>query len=81
MRIKSIARILMAATSIMMVCGLLASGPSAMAESHERHCSNRTLFGDYGFTVEGLLLEVPGVTLPPGATIQLCGVVLQHYAA
>lgn len=50
-----------------------------MAESHERHCSNRTLFGDYGFTLEGLLLEVPGVTLPPGATIQLRGVVLQHY--
>jgi hypothetical protein len=38
----------------------------------DRHCSNRTLDGNYGFTVEGLL----GI---PGPGIQVRGVVLQSY--
>ena len=63
MKHKSIARVLVAVTPIVMVCGLLASSTSAMAESHERRCSNRTLFGDYGSVSEGVLLNIPG--LPP----------------
>jgi hypothetical protein len=47
----------------MIVCGLLASGASAMAQSNEGHCSNRTLFGDYGYASEGVLLPAPGVSL------------------
>jgi len=47
----------------MIVCGLLASGASAMAQSNDGHCSNRTLFGDYGYASEGVLLPAPGVTL------------------
>lgn len=66
----SIARILLAAVPFMMVCGLVASGSPAQAQSLERHCSNRTLTGDYGFALEGEILG-PGITLR--------GVVLQHY--
>ncbi|HEY1965714.1 MAG TPA: hypothetical protein VGG59_12320 [Acidobacteriaceae bacterium] len=38
----------------------------------EKHCSNRTLNGNYGLTIEGLL----GI---PGPGIQVRGVVLQGY--
>ena len=44
-----------------------------MAESDGGHCSNRTLFGDYGSAVEGLLLPAPGIALP------IRGVVMTHY--
>src|SRR5882724_3457105 len=68
MQRKSVSRILMAAIPIMIVCFVLA-GASDMAQSDtahsgDRHCSNRTLFGDYGFAVEGLVLPAPGVTIP-----------------
>jgi hypothetical protein len=43
--------------------GLLASGASALAQSNNGHCSNQTLFGDYGFAAEGVLLPAPGVSL------------------
>jgi hypothetical protein len=68
MQRKSVSRMWMAAV---LVCGLLALGASAMAQSatadsHEGHCSNRTLFGEYGCSVQGVLLNVPG--LPSEAT-------------
>ena len=49
-------RISMIATPMMIVCGLLVSGASGRAESEDGACSNRTLRGDYGSTVEGLVL-------------------------
>jgi hypothetical protein len=54
MRRKSISRMRMLA---MIVCGLLASDASAIAQSNDGHCSNRMLFGDYGYTSEGVLLS------------------------
>jgi hypothetical protein len=66
-------RILMLATPLMIVCGLLASGVSARADSHDGPCSNRTLRGDYGFAIEGLLLPAPGVTIP------VRGVAMTHF--
>jgi len=54
----------MIATPMMIVCGLLGSGASAMAESDGGHCSNRTLFGDYGAAVEGVLIIPGGIQLP-----------------
>jgi hypothetical protein len=60
MQKKSVSRMRMLA---MIVCGLLASGASAMAQSNDGHCSNRTLFGDYGYASEGVLLPAPGVSL------------------
>ncbi len=67
-------RISMIATPMMIVCGLLASGAPAMAESDSLlHCSNRTLFGDYGnFNSEGVLIGTPG--LPQEAQFRSIGV-------
>lgn len=54
-------KISMIATPLMIVCGLLASGASARAESEGGACSNRTLQGDYGYAAEGVLLGIPGL--------------------
>ena len=59
------------ATQTMIVCGLLAFSVSAIAQSTSEttdggRCSNRTLKGDYGCSVQGVLLNVPG--LPAEAT-------------
>jgi hypothetical protein len=75
MKRNSIARILMAVSQTVIVCSLLASGVSAMAESDDKRCSNRTLFGDYGSVSEGVLLNVPG--LPPEA--QFRAVTMTHF--
>jgi len=66
-----ISKILKTAIPITIACVLFASGCSAMAQStpaqsHEGHCSNRTLSGEYGCSVQGFLLNIPG--LPPEAT-------------
>ena len=70
MKNSSISRILLAAAPIIVACGLIAPGTSAVAQSLERHCSNRTLVGAYGFALEGEIL---------GPGIQLRGVVMQRY--
>ncbi len=49
----------------MIVWGLLALGAPAIADSEDGTCSNRTLKGDYGAAVEGVLL------IPGPVTIQL----------
>ena len=71
MKDNLISRIVMPATHTMFLCFLLASGVSALAQSKSEttnggRCSNRTLSGDYGCSVQGVLLNVPG--LPPEAT-------------
>jgi hypothetical protein len=65
-------RILMSATPVVL-CFLLAFGASAVAQSNstsahssDGQCSNRTLHGPYGCSVQGVLLNIPG--LPPEAT-------------
>jgi hypothetical protein len=72
-----ISRISIIATPLMIVCGLLASSASAMAQSDDRHrsCSNGTLSGDYGYAAEGLLSPGPG--LPP--ELQFRSVGLSHF--
>jgi len=62
------------ATHTMIVCGLLAFSVSAVAQSKNDpgnggRCSNRTLNGDYGFTLEGTFLPATPVR----------GLVMQHY--
>jgi hypothetical protein len=59
MQRKLVSRRWMLAT---IVCALLASGTSA-AQSNHGQCSNRTLFGNYGFAAEGVLLPTPGVSV------------------
>jgi len=74
MQRKSISRISMIAAPVMIVCGLLASGAPARAQSDDDGpCSNQTLRGDYGFAVEGVILPAPGVTIP------IRGVTMTHY--
>jgi len=52
-------RISMIASPLIIVCGLLVSGSPARAEAQDGHCSDRTLIGDYGAAVEGVLI-IPG---------------------
>ena len=71
MKTHSISRTLMATTPMLIVCVVLALGASAVAEGPGTGpCSNRTLFGDYGLTVEAMLL---------GPNLPLRAVVMQHY--
>jgi hypothetical protein len=75
MTTASILRILRNAIPTIIVCAALASGGSAMvqsatSDSHDGRCSNRTLSGNYGFTLEGVLL---------GPNLPIRGVVMQHY--
>ena len=65
-------RFWMSATPVVL-CALIAFGGSAVAQSNstsahssDGQCSNRTLHGAYGCSVQGVLLNVPG--LPPEAT-------------
>ena len=79
---KATSRTLMAVAAIV-ICWSLAPGTSAGAQSdsgfaakgavQSRHCSNRTLAGDYGYAAEGLLLPAPGVAL------QFRGVGMTHF--
>ncbi|MGI8961507.1 MAG: hypothetical protein ACR2IV_17455 [Bryobacteraceae bacterium] len=74
---KQSMKISMFATPLMIVCGLLASGASGIAQSDDQHCScsNRTLSGDYGSIAEGVLLPNPG--LPPELPFRSVG--LTHF--
>jgi hypothetical protein len=79
---KQTLRISMIAIPMMVIYGLLGSGTSAMAQSDpgsqgpeestelHRSCSNRTLHGDYGATVEGFVV---------GAGLSIRGVVMAHF--
>lgn len=62
---------------VMIRCAVAAISSSVWAANDntgdkEKRCSNRTLNGSYGFTVEGLL----GI---PGGGTQIRGVILQEY--
>ena len=82
MKNKSALKISMITVSAM-IFGLLASGASAMAQSNDdistlsqsgfTHCSNQTLRGNYGASVQGVLLPAPGVSL------QFVAVTMNHF--
>ena len=83
MKRKSVLRMSMVVIPTMAICGLLVAASSARVDQERgtghddentKVCTNKTLQGDYGFTVEGELL---GPGLPPEA--QFRGVVMQHY--
>jgi len=61
------------AIPVVIVCGLLGSGASAMAEPDDGHCSNRTLFGNYGAAVEGVLI------IPGAPELQFRAVTMNHF--
>jgi hypothetical protein len=75
MQWRSVSRMSMLAIPIMIVCGLLVAassmGPTARADNEDtKVCTNKTLQGDYGFTLVGEIL---------GPGLQFRGVVMQHY--
>jgi hypothetical protein len=77
MQRKSVSKLPRMAMHILIACAFTAVSTSVWAANDDRgdrdkHCSNRTLHGNYGLTIEGLL----GI---PGPGIQLRGVVLQGY--
>lgn len=50
-----VSRISMVATPMMIVCGLVAACSPAWADDgQDVKCTNRTLMGDYGFSIEGV---------------------------
>ena len=69
MQSKSVSRISMVATPMMVVCGMLVVGSSAWADDKEQTCSVKTLKGRYLFAEKGTILPPAfGVTVPtPGA--------------
>jgi len=67
---KLFTRLMLAVTPVVIVCCLLTSDASAAARSEVQPCSNHTLFGDYGFALEGTFL---------GPGLPFRGVVMQHY--
>ena len=62
------------AIPLMMVSGLLASSISALADSDDQRCSNRTLSGDYGWAAQGLVS--PG---PPPPVLPFTAVGTAHF--
>jgi hypothetical protein len=75
-------KIVVVATGLFMVCGAVALGPLVGAQSEDRFreskaswfkCSNRTLRGDYGFSIDGTVLAGT-----PNAFL-LRGVAMTHF--
>ncbi len=60
MQSRSTFKLSMVALPLAIVCGLLASSVAAKADSDDRPCSDRTLYGNYGFTIIGEILA-PGI--------------------
>jgi hypothetical protein len=78
MQLKLVSKLSMMAAPIMVVCGLAVAALPALADPSFPLCSNRTLQGNYGFTIEGIL-GIPGGQLPPGLGLTLRGVAMTHY--
>ena len=80
MKTTVLSRNLKFAAPVLVLLGLLAFSTSVTAQLNSEsapvaHCSNRTLYGDYGCSIQGFLLDVPG--LPPQATF--VGVTTAHF--
>jgi hypothetical protein len=59
------------ATAATLAGALLGTATPTLAQA-DGSCSNRTLFGDYAFTIEGLIIT-------PGGALPLRGVALTHF--
>jgi len=73
MQRKSVSKMLTLRNWIIVFCALLASCASAIAQSSDARCSNRTIFGDYGSDSRGLFLPAPGVS------IEFVGLTMTHF--
>jgi hypothetical protein len=65
-RIKSIFRTLSIASPVVMICGVLVSAAFAndASENEKRTCSDQMFLGDYGFTIEGVILPPSAPSFP-----------------
>ena len=61
---KQNSRISMITCRLMAVCGVLVSGAFAQAQTASGACTDRVLRGDYGFTIEGVLVPSPSIAVP-----------------
>jgi hypothetical protein len=74
MQTKSVSKMVMVVALMVIACGLLASGKSALAQSNQtptsgndgngQRCSNRTLNGSYAYSSNGQVLPAPGLSFP-----------------
>ena len=69
---KQSLRISIMATPMMIIGTLLGAGAPANAQEAATFCSNRTLAGDYGFSIDGVILAGP-------STLPLRGVAMTHF--
>src|SRR6266567_7894309 len=62
MKLRSILKLPMIATSVLMFCGSLSVVSPALAQ-HGQACSTETIEGDYGYVATGVLLPAPNISL------------------
>ncbi len=79
MQNKSVATILKAAAQLAMACGVLIIAGSPAWADDEAKCTNKTLQGDYGFRIEGVILTLPGGAIVPPGGLPLRGVAMSHF--
>ena len=63
MRKCAISRMSIVTICSVALCSLILASPLALGDDRDRPCSNRTLSGDYGTDVKGLLLPAPGTSI------------------
>ena len=68
-----LSRISILAIRTIVVSSLVLAASTVWANDGDRQCSNRTLSGDYGCEVRGLLLPAPGVS------IEFRGLTMTHF--
>ena len=60
-----------------MACSLLLASSPLWADD-EAKCTNKMLKGDYAFSIEGVILALPGANIPPGG-IPVRGVAMSTF--
>jgi len=63
---------------IVAICAAFIASAVAKADDEVAKCDARTLQGDYGFHVEGVVVAIPGIVLPPGG-VPLRGVAMTRF--
>jgi hypothetical protein len=67
----------MKVSTMMIACGLVMANSPIWADDEAR-CTNKSLQGDYGFQIEGVLIALPGATVPAGG-LPFRGVAMGHF--
>ena len=67
-----------ASKTIMAFCAAFLSIAAAKADDEVARCDAKTLQGDYGFHVEGVVVAIPGLVLP-AAGVPLRGVAMTRF--